>query len=202
MANSRELVEYVATSLGRPLTVVKQHMRNLREAPKPLVTKGGRGISAPIMTHHDAGTLVCAVLGSDAVQNSVETVLSLKKLLATFQGRRLHTDLTGYWPVMPVKLGLEREHNIVEGLASVLKFFDREDEFRRELFLATGRDDQEIYVSFEIEYPEFFGSLTVGVRDISSESWTYGRRQHARTEQIRRCREDSLREIAACLRTQ
>jgi hypothetical protein len=201
MANSRELTECVAASLGRPMTAVKQHMRNLREADKALVTTGGRGLSAARMTHQDAATLICAVLGSEAVQNSVETVSALKKLLPTFQGRRTHIDRSSYRRKMPVELGLEREHDIIEGLVSVLKFFDREDEFRREMYMAIGGGYQEIYVSFEIEYPEFFGSLTVGIRDISSESWIYGRRQHARTEQIRRCRGDSLREIAACLRT-
>ena len=49
-------------------------------------------------------------------------------------------------------------------------------------------------------YPDYFASLTVGVRDLFSETWTYGRRQQARTEQMRRCRQDALREISACLR--
>jgi len=51
----------------------------------------------------------------------------------------------------PIELGIQREHNVIEALASVLRFFDREQEFLRRLLLF-GEGDPEIYAVFEVEY--------------------------------------------------
>ena len=53
----------------------------------------------------------------------------------------------------------------------------------------------------EGDYRHHFVPLTVGVREMFSETWTYGNRSHARTEQLRRCRQEALREISKALRS-
>jgi len=199
MVNSPQLAERVAASLGRPLTATLQHAKNLREAKGaeskgPLVTAGGRGRNAPTMSRMDAATLICAVLGSDAVQDSVKTVESMRKLAASFQGGR--GGSRHYRPQGVIDLGIRQEHNVIEALSFVLGVFDRE----RELLDRLNLYESELYAVFEVEYPEHFASLTVGVRKRFSETWTYGRRSHGRNEQLRRCRQDALREIAEALR--
>lgn len=202
MANSRELVECMASALGKPPASVRQHMRNLREASTPLVTTGGRGIAAPTMSKEDGASLLCAVLGSEAVHDSVEALQSLRRLPAVYQGQRLVARRHTYGELhVPIQLGLKPKHDIVLGLTAVFAFFDREEAFRDQLRTVTHRDDHEIYASVEVHYPEYFASFTVGIRGMSSETWTYGARQYPRTEQIRRCRQASLRDIAACLRS-
>jgi hypothetical protein len=190
MANSRELVECVAAALGWPVMTVKQHMRNLREAtPTPLVTIGGRGTSAPQMSYEDAATLVCAVLGSAATQESVETVAALAKLQAVStiprRSDRKH-------PSNQSALGFElyAKFNVIQGLAAALKFLAEEEQ------------DSRVEVVFEIAYPQHFALLRMQVRDWWSEGWTFGDRTQSRTEQIRRCRQQALREIGVCLSSQ
>jgi hypothetical protein len=199
MVNSPQLAERIAASLGRPLTATLQHAKNLREAKGaeskgPLVTAGGRGRNAPTMSRMDAATLICAVLGSDAVQDSVKTVESMRKLAASFQGRRGRSR--HYRPQGFIDPGIRQEHNVIEALSFVLGVFDRE----RELLDRLNPYESELYAVFEVEYPEHFASLTVGVRKRFSETWTYGRRNRGRNEQLRRCRQDALREIAEALR--
>jgi hypothetical protein len=147
------------------------------------------------MTYEDAATLICAVLGSDAVQDSVQTVHSMHALEATFQGPR---SAKGKAQVPPIELEIQAEHNVVEALACVLRFFAREQEYRRKLDYYDERN-HEIYTVFEVEYPQHYASLTVGVRNLFSETWTFGRRSHSRNEQIRRARDYQLREISEAL---
>src|ERR1700730_8330675 len=93
MVNSRQLAECVAASMGKPVTSTAQHIKNLREAKgakdgKPFVTAGGRGRNAPTMSRKDAATLICAILGSGAVQDSVNTVEWMRELKPEFHGYR------------------------------------------------------------------------------------------------------------------
>jgi hypothetical protein len=201
MVNSRQLAERVAASLGRPLTATLQHAKNLREArgadsEGPLVTAGGRGRNAPAMSRMDAATLICAVLGSEAVQDSVNTIESMRKLKANFQGNRIRGRHDRQYGRV-IDLEIRREHNVIEALACVLRVFDRE----RELLGRLNLYESELYAVFEVEYPLHYASLTVGVRNWFSETWTYGRRSHTRNEQLRRCRQAALREISDALRT-
>jgi hypothetical protein len=200
MVNSRQLAERVAASLGRPLTATLQHAKNLREArgaesEGPLVTAGGRGRNAPAMSRMDAATLICAVLGSEAVQDSVNTIESMRKLEANFQGQRSGSRHNKPYGRI-IDLEIRREHDVIEALACVLRVFDRE----RELLGRLNLYESELYAVFEVEYPLHYASLTVGVRKRFSETWTYGRRSHTRNEQLRRCRQDALREISNALR--
>jgi hypothetical protein len=200
MANSRELVESVASALGRPLTAVTGHMRSLREADSGLVSQGGRGITSPAMTMEDAASLVCAVYGSETVQGSSDAVLSLKGLAAKAQGFKVqrvdrYVRVMGPW----FTLGLPAEHSVIQGLAAALRLFAREHDVRKEIIMRTGRIDLEVYGRFSVQYPEHFASLTVGVHGYFSESWTYGTRGRPRTRQSRECDQDALREIAKCV---
>jgi hypothetical protein len=203
MVNSRQLCERIAASLGKPLTSTLQHAKNLREAKGassdgPLVTAGGRGRNAPAMSRKDAASLICAILGSEAVQDSVQTVESMRRLKAKLHSRRSWGAFRRLHRGPPIELGIRSEHNVVEALACVLGFFDREEEFLRNLSYLGGGSD--IYVLFEVEFPQLYASLTVGVRNMFSETWTYGRRTNGRDENLRRCRQEALREISEALR--
>ncbi|WP_398466543.1 hypothetical protein [Tardiphaga sp.] len=201
MVNSRRLAAIVADALGAPLTSTVQHARNLREAPDgPLITQGGRGRHVPDMTHDDAAALVCAVMASEAVGASVQTVKSLRKLKAQYHGH--HSGGRGGRAAEPgvpaFRLDIGPDHDVVRGLAAVLRFFGREDAFLDELNRMR-IERHAVWVTFEVEYPQHFASISIGVRNLDSQSWTFGKRAFARTEQIRRCRQDALRAIARCL---
>jgi hypothetical protein len=203
MVNSPQLAEQVATSLGRPLTATLQHAKNLREAKGgstgPLVTAGGRGRNAPTMSRTDAATLICAVLGSEAVQDSVRTIESMGRLKAGSPRQRFWGNYKQTHRGPPIELGIKAEHNVLEALACVLRFFDEEQEFlRSQIFF--GASDPELYAVFEVEFPHHYASLTVGLRNMFSETWTYGRRMYPRNEQLRRLRQDAMREISEILR--
>lgn len=195
MVNSRQLIDLIATSLDWPVTATTQHARNLREGKSPdLMTYAGRGRHAPAMTLEDAAAVLCAVLGSQAVMDSIETVRSMRRLRGKSQSRSGGRSVPTV-SVPPIELDLRPGHDAVEGLAGVLRFFEREDQYLEDVRRHTGRSI-EVYAAFEVEYPAHFVSMTIGVRHLSSQTWTYGKRKHTRIEQIRRCREGALREIA------
>lgn len=204
MANSRHLVECIASVTGRPLPTVVGQMRSLREAEPSLVTTGGRGIVAPRMTSLDAASLLCAVFGSETVQDSASVLLALKSLPASPQIRtrkpKPYEDPRTPGPLFT--LGLEPSHSVVDGVAAALEIFDREEEFSRQIAppMRPGKETG-FYARFSVQYPQHFASLTVGVHGRFSEIWVYGRRQKLKSWQLRECNEDALREIAACLRT-
>ncbi len=205
MANSRHLVECIASVTGRPLASVVGHMRCLREAEPSLVTTGGRGIVAPRMTARDAASLLCAVYGSETVQESASVLLALKGLPASSPQIRTPKPqpYEDPWMSGPLfTLGPEAAHSVVDGVAAALEIFEREEELSRRIAppMRPG-DETGLYARFSVEYPHYFASLTVGVHGRFSEIWVYGRRQKLKSWQIRECNEDALREIAACLRT-
>jgi hypothetical protein len=102
-------------------------------------------------------------------------------------------------PAQLFSLGLPTKHDIVQGLAAVLRLLAREDELLHEIRFRAGGRDLEFYARFNVQYPEHFASLTVGVHGRFSEVWTYGNRGRPRTRQNRECEESTLREIAKCL---
>ena len=80
MATPGELIKAVAVATGTPEPTVTTHDRNLVTAG--LRTKGGRGTSAAKVTPRDAAHLLVAILGSERVQDSVETVRRYSDTLA------------------------------------------------------------------------------------------------------------------------
>lgn len=201
MVNSRGLAAVVADALGMPLTSTIQHARNLREAPDaPLIASGGRGRHVPEMTFEDAAALICAVLGSEAIGSSAATVRSLRKLKAQYHGHRNSRRRDGRVGQSRPEFGLDigPDQNAIGGLAAVLRFFGRESAFLDGLHLIQGKPSL-VRVTFEVEYPQHFVSMSVGVRSVVSQNWTFGSRAFAPTEHIRRCRQDALRKIAFCL---
>lgn len=202
MANSRVLVECMAKLTCLPLSRVVGHMRALREADPSLVTNKGRGVTAPAMTALDAATLLCAIFASPSIQDSASTITNLNKLTAKAQGRARsgrwpRTEPIRYW--VPIDLDLKQDHTVVEGLAAVIRFFGREDEYRQQW--NHGEIEPDIYARFVVRAPEYSASLSLGVRGHFSEEWIYGARtgdlDAFRTGQ---CSEVTLRKLAACLK--
>ncbi len=72
MATSGGLIEIVADALGLTAETVGVHVRNLRTAG--LLNRRGVGRSAAIMTTLDAARVLLAVVGSQQVKDSAETV--------------------------------------------------------------------------------------------------------------------------------
>lgn len=81
MATPGELVRTVASAINVSDVTVGVFYRNLREAD--LVTKGGRGRSAPSLTYLDASRLVIAIMASDAATNAAREVRKYGRLPLT-----------------------------------------------------------------------------------------------------------------------
>ncbi|MBR1188541.1 hypothetical protein [Bradyrhizobium sp. AUGA SZCCT0160] len=198
MANSRELVESVSSALELPLTEVTGHMRFLRE--EGLVTTGGRGITAPRMTHQDAASLICSLYGAALMKDGVTSVKALKALPAVSQGVRRpaaysHAGGRAYDGRVDL-LGSEPQAGVVAGLAAALRLLGRGNEFIR--YASHRFPEAQLNVRFSVQYPQHFASLTVrfvGVSDI----WTFGQRGKPRTRKTSACDEVGLTEIAKCL---
>lgn len=158
-----------------------------------------RGRNAPTMSRKDAATLICAILGSDAVQDSVKTVEWMRDLKPEFHGYRFKRPHGRFWRIADVEVGIRPNHDVIEALARVLEFFDREAEYKM-AFESYGPANPDIYFRFYVEFPQRFVSLTFGVRRVVSAAWTYGRRLRVPDKQARWTEQDELREIAAISR--
>lgn len=73
MATPGELIKAVSAVLGIPEATATTYYRSLREAG--LVTRGGRGPSAPNMTPRDAAQLLIAAGGSRAEKETAEKIV-------------------------------------------------------------------------------------------------------------------------------
>lgn len=118
----------------------------------------------------------------------------MRKLEANARGR----SGAGFWNF---ETGIRPEHNVVDALAQVFSCFDRELELHKELYLPYDAGDPRLRVLFEVQYPQHYAFITVGVQHMFRETWTYGHRGSPRNEQVRRVREAALREIAQALRS-
>ena len=120
-----QLVSAVSIALDVPHETVVVHDRNLSVAG--LRTKGARGRNAPAVTPLDAARLVIAILGSARVVDSVETVRAFERV--TF----VETIFTGTQVLAGEKeeyerekssilavMGLQPEHNFIDGLAGLI----------------------------------------------------------------------------------
>lgn len=111
-----QLVKAVSTALDVPEETVTQHDRNLVVAG--LRTKGGRGRSAPEVTHLDAARLLVATLGSIRAKDSVETVQEFERAIFVPRRSDRAAELMGE-PDIALKR-LPENHNVLEGLAAVI----------------------------------------------------------------------------------
>ena len=132
-----QLVKAVAIALDVPEETVVQHDRNLAVAG--LRTTGGRGRSAPEVTHRDAARLVAAILGSVKVKDSASVVERLDQA-------RVSTGRKEYAPLpFPRFAVLPENHSFIDALTAIIEDVDTPQMFE--------------------DFPEFarrFGSLWIG----------------------------------------
>lgn len=119
MATPGELVKAVAKATGTPEPTVTQHDRNIFIAG--LRTKGGRGPSAPKVTPRDAAHLLTALLGSERVQDSVETVLRYSDTVESHSWRA-KTYPKDYKPLdVPPFDTLPEDHSFIDALERLIE---------------------------------------------------------------------------------
>ncbi|MEH2612938.1 hypothetical protein [Bradyrhizobium sp. AZCC 1693] len=181
MPTSVELVDIVATALHWERTEVFHHARNLREAG--VLTKGGRGITAPQMNLLDGANLICAVLAAKRVKESSEAVKGLADLNGVRQAFR-SPEKNGWrfypWLDRNGLLHLKPGHNVQEGIAALLDMFAREEELKRRWAEHLPHRDFELTAEFIVYYPKYYASISVRVEGVVSESWTYSLPRMAR----------------------
>lgn len=118
MATPGELVKAIAAATGTPEPTVIQHDRNLVTAG--LRTKGGRGPSAPKVTPRDGAHLLTAILGSEQVKDSVETVLRYSDTVE-HHGWSARTYPKDYQPLgTPPFDELSEEHSFIDALEKLI----------------------------------------------------------------------------------
>jgi hypothetical protein len=174
MPTSVELVDTVATALHWERTEVFHHARNLREAG--VVTKGGRGITAPQMNLLDGANILCAVLATERVKDSEQAVKALISLKGVRQAFRFSeaNGLRFYAPIGPEGLlHLKSGHSVQEGLAAVFSLFAREDEEKGKWARYLPYIDISLKAEFNVFYPKYYASISVRIEGVFSESWTY-----------------------------
>jgi hypothetical protein len=174
MPTSVELVDTLAAALNWERTEVFHHARNLREAG--VVTKGGRGITAPQMNVLDVANLICAVLAAERVKDSSEAAKGLAGLKGVRKAIRIQ-ERNGlrFYPYVDSDglLCLKAGHNVQEGMAALLALFAREDELKAEWARYQPYVDAELTAEFIVYYPKYYASISVRMEGIISESWTY-----------------------------
>lgn len=113
VASPGELVWKVSELLGIPEPTIVQHDRNLVVAG--LRSKSGRGTSAARMTPCDAARLLVAVLGSDQVKNSAQTV-------GRYSETRIHKPTSEGYQHSAVAglIRLAPDHSFVDALESLI----------------------------------------------------------------------------------
>jgi hypothetical protein len=212
MPTSVKLVGIVASALDWEPTEVGHHARNLRDAK--LVTKGGQGITAPLMTSLDAANFVCAVLGSKRVKQSAEVVNGISELRAISSGIRLSDAFRNGYSRLDLQkgiFGLDAGHTPQQGIVASFSLFDREEELQREWYRCGALEEFELKLRLQIFYPRYAATLSVKIPGLLSEAWTYspptnpGKKRAARdagrTLQSRSCDERALRDIAVAMRS-
>jgi hypothetical protein len=174
MPTSVELVDTVAAALNWERTEVFNHARNLREAG--VVTKGGRGITAPQMNILDVANLICAVLAARRVKESSEAAKGLAGLKGVRRAFRVpeNNGLRFYRVIdRDGLLRLKAGHSVQEGMAALLALFAREDELKAEWAQQQPYVDAELTAEFIVYYPKYYASISVRMEGVVSESWTY-----------------------------
>ena len=111
-----QLVKAVAIALDVPEETVVQHDRNLAVAG--LRTTGGRGRSAPEVTHRDAARLVASILGSVKVKNSASVVEQLDQAKVLTK-RKDYASLP-----FPRLFELPENHSFIDALTAIVEEVD------------------------------------------------------------------------------
>jgi hypothetical protein len=111
-----ELVKAVSIALDIPEETVVQHDRNLAVAG--LRTMGGRGRSAPSVTHRDAARLVASILGSVRVKDSASVVGRLDQVKVL--SKRKEYALLPF----PRVLELPENHSFIDALTAIIEEVD------------------------------------------------------------------------------
>jgi hypothetical protein len=111
-----QLVKAVAIALDVPEETVVQHDRNLAVAG--LRTTGGRGRSAPSVTHRDAAHLIASILGSVKVKDSASVVEQLDQAKALTK-RKDYATLP-----FPRVVELPESHSFIDALTAIIEEAD------------------------------------------------------------------------------
>jgi hypothetical protein len=117
MATPGELIKLIEAVTEVPKATVTQHDRTLFLAG--LRTRGGRGTSAAKVTARDAANLLTAVLASEQVKDSAETVLRYAAALERHKFK------------LPILDTLPEEHSFIDALEALITMamdetFDKE----------------------------------------------------------------------------
>jgi len=117
MATPGELIKLIGAVTEVPEATVTQHDRTLFLAG--LRTRGGRGTSAAKVTARDAANLLTAVLASEQVKDSAETVLRYAAALEQHKFK------------LPILDTLPKEHSFIDALEALITMamdetFDKE----------------------------------------------------------------------------
>jgi hypothetical protein len=165
MASPGELTKTVAHVLGIDPTTVANIYRGLREAG--LVTKGGRGRSAAVVTPRDAAMLLLGVCSSDSVKDAASAAQEYAGLRASIA--RVHDwsdvkdqpsaitaamppprwTLTGFH--LDELTALPVRHEAIDALAAFISLFSRKSDEPAKLILS----QWDIKFAFEWPNPIF-----------------------------------------------
>lgn len=120
MASPGQLVKVLADVLGVPEPTLTQHDRNL--AVNGLRSMGGRGRSAAKVTARDAARLLVAIMGSNHVKDTVETVLRYESAQARKSAGTEGENSFCKFSV-PELASLPDPHGFVDGLEALIASF-------------------------------------------------------------------------------
>jgi hypothetical protein len=146
-----QMIKAVSVALEVPEETVAQIDRVLVVAG--LRTKGGRGPSAPHVTHRDAARLIAAVMGSVMVKDSASMVSSLE---ATTKSSEMSSGLPPPKLVSLHRLSKGR-HTFVDGLAALIE----------------DADTPEMFENFQ-EFTRLFAGITVSVTSPGTDALIHG----------------------------
>lgn len=154
MATPGDLVCATAAALGLPEATVSVHDRNLAIAG--LRKKGGRGNSAAKMGARDAANLLTAVMASDHVKDSADTVSRYERALASKNlGRKFRLSKLGISEFSALPPG----HSFLNGLAALIEAAISGSLQRKAQ--ENGVDLSDIRIKVEVETPRVCGRIII-----------------------------------------
>lgn len=144
MATPGELITAIANILGIPEVTVASYYRSLREGG--LVTKGGRGLSAPKMTTRDAVHLLLACGGARFERESAASVVRDYIKLRAAHSARWRGEVEGWlendegvWILPMIQIpqlqALPPHHTFDDAFTALIEAFIAEEEAFKKLHL-------------------------------------------------------------------